>query len=96
MNSFRHETIPSAPVTPLSADATSPLSPNSAYFTTSEGKARFLTRYSRDVATEELTCQEDAPAAVVPTNSLDLRQKKVRLVYVSSGMQLNICKRGAL
>ncbi|XP_032666579.1 uncharacterized protein LOC116842044 isoform X3 [Odontomachus brunneus] len=71
----KHETIPSAPVTPLSADPTSPLSPTSAYFTTSEGKARFLTRYSRDVTVEGLTRQEDAPA-VVPTNSLDLRQKK--------------------
>lgn len=76
----KHETIPSAPVTPLSADPTSPLSPTSAYFTTSEGKARFLTRYSRNAAAEELTHQEDPPAAVVPTNSLDLRQKKEELM----------------
>lgn len=75
----KHETIPSAPVTPLSADSTSPLSLTSAYFTTSEGKARFLTRYSRDVTAEGLTHQEDAPA-VVPTNSLDLRQKKEELM----------------
>lgn len=69
----RHESIPS---TPLSADSTSPLSPTSAYFTTSEGKARFLTRYSRDVTVEGLTRQEDVPP-IIPTNSLDLRQKKV-------------------
>ncbi|XP_018393730.1 PREDICTED: uncharacterized protein LOC108772657 [Cyphomyrmex costatus] len=75
----KHETIPSAPVTPLSADSTSPLSLTSAYFTTSEGKARFLTRYSRDVTAEGLTHQEDAPA-VVSTNSLDLRQKKEELM----------------
>ncbi|XP_024884029.1 protein Shroom isoform X3 [Temnothorax curvispinosus] len=76
----KHETIPSAPVTPLSADSTSPLSLTSAYFTTSEGKARFLTRYSRDARDAEgLTHQEDAPA-VVPTNSLDLRQKKEELM----------------
>lgn len=74
----RHETIPSTPVTPLSADLTSPLSPTSAYFTTSEGKARFLTRYTRDVTVEGLTRQEDSSPPVVPTDSLDLRQKKVR------------------
>nr|XP_012230562.1 PREDICTED: uncharacterized protein LOC105676893 isoform X4 [Linepithema humile] len=75
----KHETIPSAPVTPLSAEPTSPLSPASAYFTTSEGKATFLTRYSRDVTAEGLTRQEDTPA-VVPTNSLDLRQMKEELM----------------
>ncbi|KAG5308140.1 SHRM2 protein, partial [Acromyrmex insinuator] len=75
----KHETIPSAPVTPLSTNSTSPLSLTSAYFTTSEGKARFLTRYSRDVTAEGLTHQEDA-SAVVPTNSLDLRQKKEELM----------------
>lgn len=69
----RRESIPS---TPLSADSTSPLSPTSAYFTTSEGKARFLTRYSRDVTVEGSTRQEDVPP-IIPTNSLDLRQKKV-------------------
>ncbi|XP_025268223.1 protein Shroom isoform X2 [Camponotus floridanus] len=74
----KHETIPSTPVTPLSADL-SPLSPTSAYFTTSEGKARFLTRYSQDVTAEGLTRQEDAPA-IEPTNSLDLRQKKEELM----------------
>ena len=73
----RHETIPSTPVTPLSTDSTSPLSPTSAYFTTSEGKARFLTRYSREVTVEGLTRQEDS-LPVIPTDSLDLRQKKVR------------------
>ncbi|XP_054012823.1 serine/arginine repetitive matrix protein 2-like [Hylaeus anthracinus] len=72
----KNETIPSAPVTLLSSDSTSPLSPTSAYFTTSEGKARFLTRYSRDVTVEGLMRQEDAPS-VIPTDSLDLRQKKV-------------------
>ncbi|KAG5325040.1 SHRM2 protein, partial [Pseudoatta argentina] len=75
----KHETIPSAPVTPLSTNSTSLLSLTSAYFTTSEGKARFLTRYSRDVTAEGLTHQEDA-SAVVPTNSLDLRQKKEELM----------------
>ncbi|KAL6442791.1 hypothetical protein ACFW04_002688 [Cataglyphis niger] len=74
-----HETIPSTPVTPLSVDLTSPLSPTSAYFTTSEGKARFLTRYSQDVTAEGLTRQEDAPV-VEPTNSLDLKQKKEELM----------------
>lgn len=69
----RHESIPS---TPLSTDSTSPLSPTSAYFTTSEGKARFLTRYSRDMIVEGSTRQEDVPP-IIPTNSLDLRQKKV-------------------
>lgn len=75
----KHETIPSTPVTPLSADSTSPLSPTSAYFTTSEGKARFLTRYSREVTVEGLTRQEDSPP-VIPTDSLDLRQKKEELM----------------
>ncbi|XP_076678285.1 shroom isoform X3 [Andrena cerasifolii] len=75
----KHETVPSTPVTPLSADSTSPLSPTSAYFTTSEGKARFLTRYSHDVTVEGLTRQEDAPT-VIPTDSLDLRQKKEELM----------------
>nr|XP_034176678.1 uncharacterized protein LOC117602571 isoform X3 [Osmia lignaria] len=73
------ETIPSAPVTPLSTDSTSPLSPTSAYFTTSEGKARFLARYSRDSTVESLTRQEDEPP-VIPTDSLDLRQKKEELM----------------
>lgn len=72
----KHESIPS---TPLSTDSTSPLSPTSAYFTTSEGKARFLTRYSRDVTVEGLTRQEDVPP-IIPTNSLDLRQKKEELM----------------
>lgn len=75
----KHETIPSAPVTPLSNESSSPLSPTSAYFTTSEGKARFLTRYSRDVTVEGLARQDDAPA-LVPTDSLDLRQKKEELM----------------
>ncbi|XP_070512982.1 protein Shroom isoform X1 [Cardiocondyla obscurior] len=79
VNDKKHETIPSAPVTPLSADSTSPLSLTSPYFTTSEGKARFLTRYPQDVTAEGLTHQEDVPTAV-PTNSLDLRQKKEELV----------------
>ncbi|XP_012146204.1 shroom isoform X3 [Megachile rotundata] len=73
------ESIPSAPVTPLSTDTTSPLSPTSAYFTTSEGKARFLARYSRDATVESLTRQEDEPP-VIPTDSLDLRQKKEELM----------------
>ncbi|XP_071872400.1 shroom isoform X2 [Bombus fervidus] len=76
----KHETIPSTPVTPLSTDLTSPLSPTSAYFTTSEGKARFLARYTRDVTVEGLTRQEDSSPPVVPTDSLDLRQKKEELM----------------
>nr|XP_033341065.1 serine/arginine repetitive matrix protein 2 [Megalopta genalis] len=77
----KHESIPSipsTPVTPISAESVSPLSSTSAYFTTSEGKARFLTRYSRDVTVEGLR-QEDA-ATVIPTDSLDLRQKKEELM----------------
>ena len=89
MTCCRHETVPSTPVTPLSADSTSPLSPTSAYFTTSEGKARFLTRYSHDVTVEGLTRQDDPPT-VIPTDSLDLRQKKVRLRSVSSNGALRI------
>lgn len=74
----KHESIPSTPVTPISAESVSPLSSTSTYFTTSEGKARFLTRYSRDVTVEGLR-QEDAPT-VIPTDSLDLRQKKEELM----------------
>ncbi|KAG7187684.1 hypothetical protein KM043_016740 [Ampulex compressa] len=75
----KNETIPSTPVTPLSTDPTSPLSPTSAYFTTSEGKARFLTRYSRDMTVDDLARQETQPA-VIPADSLDLRQKKEELM----------------
>ncbi|KZC04893.1 Protein Shroom [Dufourea novaeangliae] len=75
----KHESIPSTPVTPLSTDSTSPLSPTSAYFTTSEGKARFLTRLTRDVTVEGLSRQEDPPP-VIQTDNLDLRQKKEELM----------------
>lgn len=74
--------MPSTPTTPLSTtDPSSPLSANSAYFTTSEGKARFLTRYSRDVTDEDISAGSDNSAVANSTNgpsdSLDLRQKKV-------------------
>ncbi|XP_046608221.1 uncharacterized protein LOC124299218 [Neodiprion virginianus] len=66
-------------------DPTSPLSPTSAYFTTSEGKARFLTRYSRDVTEESITTSvgnegnNDSAQPIVPDNQ-DLKQKKEELV----------------
>lgn len=75
----KHESIPSVPVTPSSADPSSPLSSTSTYFTTSEGKARFLTRYSRDVSVDDSTRSEDTTAVVTADNS-DLRKKKEELV----------------
>lgn len=79
----RNDTMPSTPTTPplSSTDPSSPLSPTSAYFTTSEGKARFLTRYSRDVTDEDISNGSDNSTRSNNTNnandSLDLRQKKV-------------------
>lgn len=76
----KHEIPSPAPDTPLSTDSAGPLSPTSAYFTTSEGKARFLARYSRDGTVDGVTRQEDSPPSVIPTDSLDLRQKKEELM----------------
>ena len=78
--------MPSTPTTPLSTtDPSSPLSATSAYFTTSEGKARFLTRYSRDVTDEDITAGSENStqdnAANSPNDSLDLRQKKVIFIF---------------
>ncbi|XP_024944038.1 serine/arginine repetitive matrix protein 2 isoform X2 [Cephus cinctus] len=75
--------IPSTPTTPSVADPGSPLSPTSAYFTTSEGKARFLTRYSRDVSEEPVANGTDETGVATPvlvTDSLDLKQKKEELM----------------
>ncbi|XP_023248339.1 protein Shroom [Copidosoma floridanum] len=84
----RIDSIPSTPVTPSATTTTadsssSPLSPNSVYFTTSESKARFLTRYSQDavVVGEQVTAQPAAPpAATLAPDNLDLRQKKEELM----------------
>lgn len=79
---FRIDSIPSTPVTPSAPDSSSnsssssssPLSASSVYFTTSESKARFLTRYSQDVVAEQVTTP--SIKSTTPDN-LDLRQKKV-------------------
>ncbi|XP_043286569.1 protein Shroom [Venturia canescens] len=81
----KNDTMPSTPTTPLSTtDPSSPLSPTSAYFTTSEGKARFLTRYSRDVTDEDISNSSENPTRLNATknanDNLDLRQKKEELV----------------
>ncbi|XP_051175385.1 protein Shroom isoform X2 [Leptopilina boulardi] len=71
--------IESAPATPITiADPGSPLSPTSSYFTTSEGKTTFLTRYSQEV-TEDTLPIKDEPTTVIMDN-VDLRQKKEELV----------------
>ncbi|OXU25678.1 hypothetical protein TSAR_006866 [Trichomalopsis sarcophagae] len=82
------DSIPSTPVTPSAPDSSSsssssssPLSASSVYFTTSESKARFLTRYSQDVVAEQVTTTPATPS-IKPTtpDSLDLRQKKEELM----------------
>ncbi|XP_012279440.1 protein Shroom [Orussus abietinus] len=70
---------PSSPAALSATDPSSPLSPTSAYFTTSEGKARFLTRYSRDVS-EEVAQGGDDSTPVAASDNLDLRQKKEELM----------------
>ncbi|XP_048515517.1 protein Shroom isoform X2 [Athalia rosae] len=78
--------ISSPEISTVVADPTSPLSPTSAYFTTSEGKARFLTRYSRDVTEDSVLPSShgnDASGVPTPTannvaNNQDLKQKKRR------------------
>lgn len=54
-----------------SLEPSSPLSPTSLYFTTSEPKAKFLTRYSQDM--NQFNVVKDTK---------DLNQKKVSLDFV--------------
>lgn len=75
----------STPDISATTDPSSPLSPTSAYFTTSEGKARFLTRYSRDVTEETIPTSVGSDGSVVTppiviADNQDLRQKKEELV----------------
>lgn len=64
---------PASPTSPTpsipSIEPTSPLSGSSTYFTTSEAKAKLLTRYSQDMKN-----------CVIVKNTKDLSQKKVRTI----------------
>ncbi|XP_044014440.1 protein Shroom isoform X2 [Aphidius gifuensis] len=69
------------PTSPINEKATSgPLSPTSAYFTISESKAKFLTRYSRDVTDVDIKNASDEISIQSNIDNLDLRQKKEELV----------------
>lgn len=65
---------PTTPTIP-SIEPTSPLSGSSVYFTTSEPKAKFLTRYSQDMS----KCH-------IAKNTKDLSQKKVSLILYNDGI----------
>lgn len=71
------------PTTPLSTDPCSPLSASSAYFTTSEGKARFLTRYSQNMTDEDVGSGGDESSENSIVDNVNLKQKKVRKYNVN-------------
>ncbi|XP_034937884.1 uncharacterized protein Shrm [Chelonus insularis] len=61
-------------------DSNNPLSPTSAYFTTSEGKARFLTQYSQDISEKDVANGTEESSENTRTDNIDLKQKKEELV----------------
>ncbi|XP_043485248.1 protein Shroom [Leptopilina heterotoma] len=69
---------PATPVATSIAYPESPLSPTASYFTTSEGKGTFLTRYSQEVVEETLPTKDETTTVIM--NSVDLRQKKEELM----------------
>ena len=72
---FRIESAPATPVTTTITESSNPYSPISPYFPTSEGKAKFLTRYSQNITEEALPSNDETTPVVM--DNIDLRQKKV-------------------